>query len=68
MYSILIKVRSDKYTRWKYYLNADNSIFVAETIEGVQLKMNELMQEYLLSDLQVVKNFTLNEDLTIEED
>lgn len=68
MYSILIKVRSDKYTRWKYYLNADNSIFVAETIEDVQLKMNELIQEYLLSDLQVVKNFTLNEDLTIEED
>lgn len=68
MYSILIKVRSDKYTRWKYYLNEDGSIFVAETIEGVQLKMNELAQEYLLTDLQVVKNFTITEAIEIIED
>lgn len=68
MYSILIKVRSDKYTRWKYYLNEDGSIFVAETIEGVQLKMNELAQEYMLTDLQVVKNFTITEAIDIIED
>ena len=68
MYSILIKVRSDKYTRWKYYVNEDGSIFVAETIEGVQLKMNELAKEYLLDDLQVVKNFTITEAIDIIED
>lgn len=68
MYSILIKVRSDKYTRWKYYLNEDGSIFVAETIEGVQTKMNELAQEYMLTDLQVVKNFTITEAIDIIED
>ena len=68
MYSILIKVRSDKYSRWKYYLNEDGSIFIAETIEGVQLKMNELAREYLLDDLQVVKNFTITEAIDIIED
>lgn len=69
MYSILIKVRSDKYTRWKYYLNEDGSIFVAETIEGVQTKMNELVaQKYMVTDLQVVKNFTITETIDIVED
>lgn len=69
MYSILIKVRSDKYTRWKYYLNEDGSIFVAETIEGVQTKMNELVaQKYMVTDLQVVKNFTITEAIDIVED
>lgn len=69
MYSILIRVRSDKYSRWKYYLNADGSIFVAETIEGVQTKMNELVaQKYMVTDLQVVKNFTITEAIDIVED
>jgi hypothetical protein len=33
----------------------------------VQDKVNELIEDHILKDIQVVKNYVINDDITIEE-
>ena len=67
MYSILIRILNCKSTRWKYLTNNDGSVYVEDDLLKVQDKVNELIKDYLLADIQVVKNYIINEDITIEE-
>ena len=67
MYSILIRILNCKSARWKYLTNSDGSVYVEDDLLKVQDKVNELIKDYLLKDIQVVKNYIINEDITIEE-
>lgn len=67
MYSILIRILNCKSTRWKYLTNSDGSVYVEDDLLKVQDKVNELVKDYILKDIQVVKNYIINEDITIEE-
>lgn len=67
MYSILIRILNCKSVRWKYLTNSDGSVYVEDDLLKVQDKVNELIEDYILKDIQVVKNYIINEDITIEE-
>lgn len=67
MYSILIRIMNCKSIRWRYLTNGDGSVYVEDDLLKVQDKVNELIKDHLLKDIQVVKNYIINEDITIEE-
>lgn len=66
MYSILIKT-SNATNKFSYYLNSDESIFVANTVEVLQNKVIELLGTYNLSQIIPVRNCKINQNITIEE-
>lgn len=67
MYSILIRILNCKSIRWKYLTNNDGSIYIEDDLLKVQDKVNELIEDHILKDIQVVKNYIINDDITIEE-
>ena len=56
MYSILLRLTNTTAQRYKYLTLTDGSIYAADTLEEIQLKVVELLESYLLSDIKVVKN------------
>ena len=67
MYSILIRILNCNSIIWKYLTNNDGSIYVEDDLLKVQDKVNELIEDHILKDIQVVKNYVINDDITIEE-
>lgn len=69
MYSILLKLTtstSSTADKWKFYVE-DDVIYTADTLEDVQDKVGELMNNYLLSSIKVVKNCIITNNITVEE-
>ena len=67
MYSILLRLTNTTAQRYKYLTLADGSIYAADTLEEIQLKVVELLESYLLSDIKVVKNCIITSNITVEE-
>ena len=67
MYSILIKIKNCRSIRWYYLKNEDGTVYVEDDLLKVQDKVRHLLNDYLLSDIQVIKNYIITEDVTIEE-
>lgn len=67
MYSILIRILNCNSVRWKYLRNDDGSIYTEDDLLKVQDKFEELLNDHLFKDIQVVKNYIIHEDITIEE-
>ena len=67
MYSILLKVTTSTSDRWKYLLNNDGSVYTESDMNKVQLKVTELMETNLLSNIKVIKNCIITSNITIEE-
>ncbi len=65
MYSILLVKNSNGYS---YYLNKDNTVYKAETIEAVQDKVKELVQTTPLNKIVVVKNCVIEPTMTVTEE
>lgn len=66
MYSILIKT-SNAANKFSYYLNSDETVFVANTLEVLQDKIIELLGTYTLKQIIPVKNCKINQNITVEE-
>ena len=66
MYSILIQtgVNTEK---WAYYRLADGTVYAVDTLTEVGEKVAELLNKHILSDIKVVKNCTINSNITVEE-
>lgn len=67
MYSILLKLINCRSVRWQYLKNDDGTVYVEDDLLKVQDKVRELLKTRLLSDIQVIKNYIITEDVTIEE-
>ena len=74
MYSILVRLRNcecrnpkTSAIRWKYLRNDDGSVYTEDDLLKVQDKFEELLNDHLFSDIQVIKNYIIHEDITIEE-
>ena len=69
MYSILLKLTNSTSTtadKWKFY-SVNNEIYTANSLEDVQTKVVELLNENLLSNIKVVKNCIVTNEITVEE-
>lgn len=67
MYSILIKIPNTSVDRYKFLLNQDGSIYTEDTLEAIQTKVTELLNDYTLSMIKVIKNCVITNDITVEE-
>ena len=67
MYSILLKLINCRSIRWQYLKNDDGTVYAEDDLLKVQDKVRELVEDHLLSDIQVIKNYLITEDITIEE-
>ena len=67
MYSILIKLTNTSADRYKFLTNSDGSIYTADTLEAVQAKVAELLNDYTLGTIKVVKNCIITNSITVEE-
>ena len=67
MYSILLRVVTPSADRWKYLRNDDGSVYTEDDLLKVQDKFEELLNDHLFSDIQVIKNYIIHKDITIEE-
>ena len=67
MYSILIKIPNTSVDRYKFLLNQDGSIYTENTLEAIQTKVVELLNEYTLGMIKVVKNCVITSEITVEE-
>lgn len=67
MYSILLKLTNTTADRYKYLLNDNDEIYTADTLAEVQTKVQELLNENLLSNIKVVKNCIITSTITVEE-
>ena len=67
MYSILIKLTNTSADRYKFLTNIDGSVYTADTLEAVQAKVAELLNDYTLGTIKVVKNCIITNSITIEE-
>lgn len=67
MYSILIKIPNTSVDRYKFLLNQDGSIYTEDTLEAIQTKVTELLNDYTLGMIKVIKNCVITNDITIEE-
>ena len=69
MYSILLKVAtSTEPSIWKYLTNSDGSIYAEVDKTKVETKVEELFKTRPLEAIEVVKNYTITDDISIEED
>ena len=65
MYSILILKSTSAYC---YYLDPETGEkYKAATLDDVQDKIAELLQEYTLAKLEVVKNCVITANIVVEE-
>lgn len=67
MYSILIKLTNTSADRYKFLTNIDGSVYTADTLEAVQAKVAELLNDYTLGTIKVVKNCIITNNITVEE-
>ena len=67
MYSILIKLTNTSADRYKFLTNSDGSVYTADTLEEVQTKVAELLNDYTLGTIKVVKNCIITNSITVEE-
>ena len=67
MYSILLKLTNTTADRYKYLLNDNDEVYVADTLAEVETKVQELLNDYLLSNIKVVKNCIITSTITVEE-
>jgi hypothetical protein len=67
MYSILIKLTNTSADRYKFLTNIDGSVYTADTLEAVQTKVAELLNDYTLGTIKVVKNCIITNSITVEE-
>jgi hypothetical protein len=67
MYSILIKLTNTSADRYKFLTNSDGSVYTADTLEEVQTKVAELLSDYTLGTIKVVKNCIITNSITVEE-
>lgn len=67
MYSILLKLTNSTVDRYKYLTNSDGSIYVEDDILNVQAKVVELLNDYTLGNIKVVKNCIITNDVTVQE-
>ncbi len=67
MYSILLKLTNSTVDRYKYLTNSDGSIYVEDDILNVQAKVVELLNDYTLGTIKVVKNCIITNDVTVQE-
>ena len=69
MYSILLKVATSKQPSiWKYLTNSDGSIYAESDKTKVEAKVEGLFQTYPLEDIEVIKNYIITDNISIEED
>lgn len=67
MYSILIKLTNTSADRYKFLTNSDGSVYTANTLEEIQAKVAELLSDYTLGTIKVVKNCIITNSITVEE-
>lgn len=67
MYSILIKLTTSTSDRYKFLTNIDGTVYTANTLEEIQLKVVELLENYTLSMIKVVKNCIITNEVTVQE-
>ena len=67
MYSILIKLNNSTVDRYKFLTNGDGTVYVENDITAVQAKVIELLNDYTLSTIKVVKNCIITNDVTVQE-
>jgi hypothetical protein len=67
MYSILLKVTGSSAAKWKFLTNSEGEIYKENDLSNVQTKVVELLDNYLLSDIKVIKNCVITSSITIEE-
>ena len=67
MYSILLKLTNTTADRYKYLTDDNDEIYVADTLTEVEAKVQELLNDYLLSSIKVVKNCIITTSITVEE-
>ena len=67
MYSILLKLTNTTADRYKYLIDDSGNIYTADTLAEVQTKVEELLNENLLSNIKVVKNCIITSTITVEE-
>ena len=67
MYSILLKVTGSSTTKWKFLTDSEGVIYKENDLSNVQTKVVELLDNYLLSDIKVIKNCVITSSITIEE-
>ncbi len=65
MYSILIKLTNTSADRYKYYVNDNGDVYTADTIEEVQTKVAELLNDYTLGMIKVIKNCIITNEITV---
>ena len=69
MYSILLKLTtstSASADKWKFY-TVDGVIYTANDLETIQNKVVELLADNFLSNIKVVKNCVITNEVTVEE-
>lgn len=67
MYSILLKLTNTTADRYKYLTDDNDEIYVADTLAEVEAKVQELLNDYLLSNIKVIKNCIITSTITVEE-
>jgi hypothetical protein len=67
MYSILIKLTNTSADRYKFLTNADGTVYTADTLEEIQTKVAELLNDYTLGTIKVVKNCIITNEITVQE-
>lgn len=67
MYSILLRLTNTTADRYKYLTDNNGNIYTADTLAEVQTKVEELLNENLLSNIKVVKNCIITSTITVEE-
>ena len=67
MYSILLKLTNTTADRYKYLTDDNGNIYIADTLAEVQTKVEELLNENLLSNIKVIKNCIITSSITVEE-
>lgn len=67
MYSILLKLTNTTADRYKYLTDDNGNIYTADTLAEVQTKVEELLNENLLSNIKVIKNCIITSSITVEE-
>ena len=67
MYSILLKLTNTTADRWKYLTDSEGEVYVANDITEVEAKIAELLQTTPLSQIKVVRNCIITNEVTVEE-
>jgi hypothetical protein len=53
--------------RYKFLTNSDGTIYVEDDLTLVQNKVVELLNDYTLGTIKVIKNCIITNDITIQE-